>query len=134
MRMRGTVAGLLLVVALAGCGAKAEKSDQPPKADVAATEAAESGDVAADAAQAALPPKAAPAAPGAAESGDGAAAPRQPALGVAGAPPSAPASRSAAPPPAVKAPTQTFAVGVSQFTFTRAGRTLRTLVFYPATG
>src|SRR4051812_47120651 len=108
MRMRGTVAGLLLVVALAGCGAKAEKSDQPPKADVAATEAAESGDVAADAAQAAL--------------------------GVAGATPSAAPSRSAAPPPAVKAPTQTFAVGVSQFTFTRAGRTLRTLVFYPATG
>ncbi|WP_238010892.1 chlorophyllase [Dactylosporangium sp. AC04546] len=32
------------------------------------------------------------------------------------------------------APTQTFGVGVSQFTFSRAGRTLRTLVFYPSTG
>jgi dienelactone hydrolase len=32
-----------------------------------------------------------------------------------------------------KAPTQTFAVTSSQFTFTRAGRTLRTVVWYPKT-
>src|SRR4051794_14908070 len=106
MRMRAAVAGLLLVVALTGCGAKDGKTDQSPQSVVEATGSAES-DPAADAAQAAL--------------------------GVAGAAPSASASKSAAP-PAVKAPTQTFAVGVSQFTFTRAGRTLRTLVFYPATG
>jgi hypothetical protein len=106
MRMRAAVAGLLLVVALTGCGAKDGKSDQSPQSVVEATGSADA-DPAADAAQAAL--------------------------GVAGAVPSASASKSA-PPPAVKAPMQTFAVGVSQFTFTRAGRTLRTLVFYPATG
>ncbi|WP_433214053.1 alpha/beta hydrolase family protein [Dactylosporangium sp. CS-047395] len=32
-----------------------------------------------------------------------------------------------------KAPTQTFAITSSQFTFTRAGRTLRTVVWYPKT-
>ncbi|WP_433055892.1 alpha/beta hydrolase family protein [Dactylosporangium sp. CS-033363] len=32
-----------------------------------------------------------------------------------------------------KAPTQTFAIASSQFTFTRAGRTLRTVVWYPKT-
>ncbi len=107
MRMRGAVAGLVLVVALAGCGSKTDGAGQ--QQDVTATQAAGSTDPAtgADAA----------------------------ALGAAGATPSisGSASKSAAP-PAVKAPTQTFAVGVSQFTFTRAGRTLRTLVLYPATG
>ncbi|WP_327006538.1 chlorophyllase [Dactylosporangium sp. NBC_01737] len=107
MRMRGAVAGLLLVVALTGCGAKADKTDQSAQSAAESTDSAGSFDPAADSAQAAL--------------------------AAAGASPSASASKSAAP-PAVKAPTQTFAVGVSQFTFTRAGRTLRTLVFYPATG
>ncbi len=107
MRMRGAVAGLLLVVALTGCGSKDGTTDPSQQSDVAATDAATPGDAAAAGA----------------------------ALGAAGATPSVSGSapKSAAP-PAVKAPTQTFAVGVSQFTFTRAGRTLRTLVFYPATG
>ena len=107
MRMRGALAGLLLVATLAGCGAKAGNAEANPETSAPVEAGADAG------------------------SADGTAA-----LAAAGSvSASAPAagSKSAAP-PAAKAPTQTFAVGVSQFTFSRAGRTLRTLVFYPATG
>ncbi|GAA2377566.1 alpha/beta hydrolase family protein [Dactylosporangium salmoneum] len=54
------------------------------------------------------------------------------ALGAAGATASPTAAKtSAAAASAGKAPTQTFAVASAQFTFTRAGRTLRTVVWYP---
>jgi dienelactone hydrolase len=106
MRMRGTVAGLLLVAVLAGCGGKADRAAGPDPSAAAADPSAAAG------------------------AGTEAAA----ALGVAGATPSVSASAPKSAAPAAKAPTQTFAVGVSQFTFTRAGRTLRTLVFYPAAG
>src|SRR5690242_3013717 len=46
----------------------------------------------------------------------------------------APSPPSASASPSFAAPAQTFAVGVNQYIFTRVDRTLRTLVFYPATG
>ena len=98
------IAGVLLVLALAGCGSRTPALDAPPADVAASSDPGALGD------------------PGSADSGTGALA----------------AAKSASPTPtkaaSITAPTQTFAVGVSQFTFTRAGRTLRTLVFYPATG
>jgi dienelactone hydrolase len=98
----------------AGCAAKANGeapvSEASVSVDVSASGSAlPAGDR--------LPPGA-----GSGETGTGA-------LSAAGG---APGATTAAPP--AKAPAQTFAVGVSQFTFSRAGRTLRTLVFYPKSG
>jgi hypothetical protein len=49
--------------------------------------------------------------------------------GAAGLASAKPSATKAGP---LTAPTQTFAVGVSEFMFKRADRSLRTLVFYPA--
>ncbi|GAA2618815.1 hypothetical protein GCM10010399_57300 [Dactylosporangium fulvum] len=103
------LAGLLLALipgsALAGCGGAPGPSDAGAAPD--SSEDASAGD------------------PGSAD-------PAQSGTGVLGA--AAKPSGTATKPATVTAPTQTFAVGVSQFTFSRSGRTLRTLVFYPATG
>jgi dienelactone hydrolase len=99
--MRRLLAAGLFVLALAGCADKAPSGAPPSSAPPSEVSAASSD------------------APAGTEG-----------LAAAGATPSGKASASA-PGGAAKAPTQTFAVGVSQFTFTRAGRTLRTMVLYP---
>lgn len=98
------LACVLLLTALAGCGTGAANGAAP----------------------------AASGSPAVAPSGEPSNADGAGALAAASADPSAGRSSAAASGAAPgKAPTQTFPVAVSQFTFTRAGRTLRTMVLYP---
>ncbi|GAA3448569.1 alpha/beta hydrolase family protein [Dactylosporangium matsuzakiense] len=111
MRRRLLIAALVLST-LAGCGTQAANS-----------------------APASTPES--PSAAAAAESfagSDGSAGPDGHAgLAAQGTTPSAKAATTAAAANSGKAPTQTFAITNSTFTFTRAGRTLRTVVWYPKT-
>ncbi|MFG2037641.1 alpha/beta hydrolase family protein [Dactylosporangium sp. NPDC048998] len=107
MRARRLLIAALLLPVLAGCGGKAANGEIP--GSVESPVVAASGDLV----DAAGDP---------AEMGTGG-------LSAAGATPSVATTTAAA--GALKAPTQTFAVEVSQFTFTRSGRTLRTMVLYP---
>lgn len=108
-RAIAVTAVLLSLLGAAGCAAKAN-GETPHSADASVSPSA-SPFPATDAEQTG--------ADGLAAAGGGSASAR-------------PGATTAAPP--AKAPAQTFAVGVSQFTFSRAGRTLRTLVFYPKSG
>nr|BFE63623.1 hypothetical protein GCM10020063_081490 [Dactylosporangium thailandense] len=104
-----TAAILLAAFAgLAGCGSQAANGGVPGSADASVAPSAVDGSFA--------------------EDGSGGLAAR--------AATSAPAKTTTATAPAGgggKAPAQTFATTSSQFTFTRAGRTLRTVVWYPKT-
>ncbi|WP_433613154.1 alpha/beta hydrolase family protein [Dactylosporangium sp. CA-139114] len=110
MRRRLVPAAILLAAfaGLAGCGSRAANGGVPGSADVSVAPSAVDGSFTQDgtgglAARATTSPSARTATTTAPASGGG------------------------------KAPTQTFAVTSSQFTFTRAGRTLRTVVWYPKT-
>ncbi|MGI5246994.1 alpha/beta hydrolase family protein [Dactylosporangium sp. CA-139066] len=97
------LAAAILLAGLSGCGAKAADGSTP----AAAAESSPSVSVEEDA-------------------GSGR-------LAAAGATTPSATKTSAAANSGGKAPTQTFAVATAQFTFTRAGRTLRTVVTYPKT-
>jgi dienelactone hydrolase len=98
------LAAAVLLVGLGGCGSKADGA--APAVDVVAS--ASAGEVSGAAGESGV---------------EG--------LSAAGATPGA--SKTTTPAGGGKAPTQTFAVATAQFTFNRAGRTLRTVVTYPKT-
>src|SRR4051794_24887576 len=103
MRRRLLMAAVLLAT-LAGCGSHVANGAPPESAAPVASDGSFT------------------------EDGSGALAARAGASATAkGATTTAPAAGSG------KAPAQTFATTSSQFTFTRAGRTLRTVVWYPKT-
>jgi dienelactone hydrolase len=106
VRARRSVAAALLLFALAGCGAKNANGSAP---DTATSSGASSS------AEASTP-----------LDDTGAAA-----LAAAEASPSATKASTSAAPPAATAPTATFATASTQLTFSRSGRSLRTVITYP---
>ena len=106
---RRLLAAALLLATLSGCGAQAANGGAPSQSPASAPVA--SDETFTDDGSGALAARA------------GASATPK-ATSTAGATPAAGSGR---------APTQTFATTSSQFTFTRAGRTLRTVVWYPKT-